>query len=530
MERAKAVSDTPASYEIEVGGSAYDSWDFDKTVNAGLAGDPFARSTEELRELNGFNPAFKKKLSRDITKFQRGRNGAGTKQKDEYSNLAYFNLDVVQPPYNLDYLGKLYEINPAHKGAVDAKVSNIVGLGFDLVESFKMQQALQEATGNQQKLDKIRKKIDQAKNTVYEWVDSLNEEATFLETLRRMWTDVEVTGNGYLEIGRTVTGEIGYLGHVPAASIRVRARRDGFVQMAGTEVTFFRNFGDQTTPNPLGNDTRPNEIMHFKKYTPNNSYYGVPDIMAAKNALAGAEFASRYNLDYFEHKAVPRYIIVVKGATLSAASEQKLVEFFQTGLKGKNHRSLYIPLPAIAQTDVDFEMKPVEAGIQDASFGDYLVICRNEVLMSHRTPITKVGQSSGESLASAKDADKTFKEQVCRPEQSVLDKKIGKIFNEVTDALRFKLRELTLTDEVEQAKIDEIYLRMQTDLPNEIRHRRGKPGIEGGDEVVDLKAQDAAEQTAQATGSRTRDQTRQSRATDSRGSARNAQGEGRSTS
>jgi PBSX family phage portal protein len=526
VERAKAVVDDV--HEIEVGGDSGERWDFDKSINAAIQGDPFARNAEELRDLNGFSPTFKKKLSREITKFQRG-SGAATKQKDEYADYAYFKLDVAPPPYNLDYLGKLYEINPAHKAAVDAKVANIVGLGFDLVESFKMQQQLQDLTGKTAKLDKIRKKIDEAKNTVHEWVDSLNEDATFLETLRRMWTDVETTGNGYLEIGRKVTGEIGYLGHVPASTIRVRTRRDGYVQMTGTKATFFRNYGDQETKNPFGDDPRPNEIIHFKKYSPNNSFYGVPDIIAAKNALAGAEFASRYNLDYFEHKAVPRYIIVVKGATLSPASEQRLVDFFQTGLKGKNHRSLYVPLPSVANADVSFEMNPVEADVQEASFGGFIRECRIEVLMAHRTPSSKVGLSDGEALAAAKDADKTFKEQVCRPEQDIINKKVGKIFQEVTDALRFKLRELTLTDEVEQAKIDEIYLRMQTDLPNEIRHRRGKPGIEGGDEVVDLKAQDVAEQTAQATGSRTRDQTRQSRATDSRGSARNPQGEGRST-
>lgn len=530
MDRARVVEESGEVREIEIGSvSAASEWDFDKSVSAGLKNDPFARNIEELKEINGFNQAFKKRLSRDITKFQRGSNGASTKQKTEFTNLAYFKLDVAPPPYNLDYLGKLYEINSAHKAAVDAKVSNIVGLGFDLVESFKMQQKLQDLTGDENKLEAIRRKIDRAKNTIYEWVDGLNEETTFIETLRNMWTDVETMGNGYLEVGRTVTGEIGYLGHIPAQSIRVRVRRDGFVQLIGTELTFFRNFGDQETPNPLGNDPRPNEIMHFKKYSPNDGYYGVPDVMAAKNALAGAEFAARYNLDYFEHKAVPRYVIVVKGAALSPQAETRLVEFFQTGLKGKNHRSLYVPLPAIANNDVSFEMNPVEAGTQEASFGSYLIHNRNDILMAHRVPITKVGSSAGESLASAKDADKTFKEQVCRPEQSVIEKKIGKIFSQVTDALRFKLRELTLTDEVEQAKIDEIYLRMQTDLPNEIRHRRGKPGIEGGDEVVDLKPQQAAEQRSQATNSRTRDQTRQSNRTDGAGAARKPGGEGRST-
>lgn len=45
--------------------------------------------------------------------------------------------------------------------------------------------------------------------------------------------------------------------------------------------------------------------------------------------MAGNEFAGKYNLDYFENKAVPRYIITVKGAKLSTESERKLLEFFK---------------------------------------------------------------------------------------------------------------------------------------------------------------------------------------------------------
>lgn len=518
---ARTRVDEEGNSEIEV----YTGSPFTSQTQSETGLDPFAKTDEDLRKMNGLSPTFKKRLTRDLTKFQRGKNGAETKQQQEYQNQGYFKLDVVTPPYNLEYLGKLYEINAAHKAACDAKVANIVGLGFDLVESHKMRQAVQALEGNVERVKKARDKIERIKNDIYEWVDELNEEDTFTETLRRTWTDVEVMGNGYLEIGRTVTGVIGYIGHIPAQSIRVRTQRDGFMQMIGNKATFFRNFGDQETPNPVGNDPRPNEIIHFKKYSPNNGYYGVPDIMAAKNALAGAEFASRFNLDYFEHKAVPRYVITVKGGTLSGTSEAKLVEFFQTGLKGKNHRSLYVPLPA----EAEFEMKPVEAGEQDSSFGSYLKYNRDEILMAHRVPINKVGLPDGVSLAVARDADKTFKEQVCRPEQRIIEKKMNKIFSSITDSLRFKLNELTLTDEMEQAKIDEIYLRMQTRVPNEVRRRQGEPALPDGDKVVELKPQQASEQRTQASGNRTRDQQRSSNASDTGGGTRTAQGEGRST-
>ena len=140
--------------------------------------------------------------------------------------------------------------------------------------------------------------------------------------------------------------------------MRVRRLRDGFIQLLYGKAVFFNNFGDTETENPIaGQEDRPNELIHLKKYTPMNNYYGIPDIIAAQVALAGNELSGRYNLDYFENKAVPRYIITVKGAKLSPESERKLLEFFQVGLKGKNHRSLYVPLPADSpDSKVEFKM------------------------------------------------------------------------------------------------------------------------------------------------------------------------------
>jgi len=119
-----------------------------------------------------------------------------------------------------------------------------------------------------------------------------------------------------------------------------------------------------------------------------------------------------------------------------------------------------------------------------------------------------------------------FKEQVCRPAQMILEKKINRIFEEKTDALLLKFNELTLTDEDTQSKIDERYLRMQVITPNEVRIRKGMIPLEGGDDVVDLQAQ-AAEIKAEAMDSRARDKERSANSPDKSGEGRNAKGDGR---
>jgi PBSX family phage portal protein len=490
--------------------------------------DPFSIEGEDVLKLSGLSPAMRRKVSRDIQKKFNGTEGTGTQQlliQQAVSGYALF--DLVMPEYNLDYLSTIYEISPYNYAAINAKVANIVGLGFDFMETKKTNDLLDDIEDEKQ-LERARRKLNRIKQDLHEWLEDCNEEETFKETLIKFYTDVESTGNGYLEIGRTTAGKIGYIGHIPSKTMRVRRLRDGFVQLLYGKAVFFRNFGDQETANPIAGATdRPNEIIHLKKYTPKNNYYGIPDIIAAQNAMAGNEFAGKYNLDYFENKAVPRYIITVKGAKLSSESERKLLEFFQVGLRGKNHRSLYIPLPADSpDSKVEFKMDPIEAGTQESSFNVYRQSNRDEILMAHRVPINKIGTPAGINLAAARDADKTFKEQVCRPAQENLEKKLNKIIKEMTDALEIRFNELSLTDADTQSKIDERYLRFQVITPNEIRLRMGLVPREGGDKPVDLAAQ-AAEIKAQAMQSRERDQDRSANSPDNSGEGRNAKGDGR---
>ena len=465
--------------------------------------DPFLGKAEEFLKLEGLNPNFKRNASRKLQKAYTGVDDAKSKKLDPLDLTGYSLFQIVQPPYNVMYLAQLFDLSPYHHAAVEAKVANVVGLGYKFTENQKTLDKLEDVSSDEQKLDKARRKVSKSKVILRDKLENLNSDDTFEEVMKKVYKDLEVTGNGFLEVGRTSSGQIGYIGHIPAITMRIRRHRDGFVQVVYNRYTYFRNFGDTTTQDQIGTDPRPNEVIHFKKYSPTNTYYGIPDILSASKAVAGDEFAARYNLDYFENKAVPRYIIVSKGARLNADSERKLLEFFQIGLKGRNHRTLYIPLPSDGEnTRIDFEMKPVEAGIQDSSFQNYTIENRDRILIAHRMPLSKIGHGTPSPLD-----DKIFKEQVSRPAQDVLEMQINKIVKEFTDMFDFQFEELTLTDELSQAQIDQIYLTTQVIKPNEVRMRMGKNPIDSGEEVFDPAAK-AAEIKAQTMQSRSRDKTR----------------------
>lgn len=513
----------------------------DNVVDSEYVTDEFKKSSDDLLKLAGLSQNFKRNAKRKLEKagnvgpapgYTPPNNGIGGDDAESkqllITQVGYGLFDVIEPPYNLINLAKLYEVSSANYAAINAKVANIVGLGFDLIPTLSVKQKLEDIE-DQAKLEKVRKKLEKAKEEIKDWLDSRNDDDTFITTLTKAYIDYEATGNGYIEIGRKTTGEIGYIGHIPAATIRVRRLRDGFVQVVAGKFTFFKNFHDEEDiPPPIGVDPRPNEIIHLASYTPTNTYYGVPAIVPAKNAMAGNEFASKFNLEYFENKATPRYIFWVKGAKLNKEAEAKLFEFFQNNLRGQSHRTLVIPIPGDENgAKVDVKMEAVESSVQEGSFDKYRRSNVSEILMAHRVPISKIGSAENISLANARESDKTFKEQVTRPAQEILAKKIQGIIMEKTDLFKIKFNELTLTDEDTQSKIDERYLRMQVILPNEVRGRMGLSPLPHGDEPVKLTGQQAAEQTAQASGNRMRDQQRTNNSADGETGARATQGEGR---
>jgi PBSX family phage portal protein len=518
------------------------------------AQDPFNKGWDELRNLAGLEKNFKRRSERMAKAYEtqipkdldvnsplyldsaysvsRGIDGARSKEINPgtvYRN-GYGMFDVITPPWNLYELANFYDTSFANHAAIDAKVENIVGLGYDFHVSDRTMMAI-EANDNDSARDKARRRIERMKIEMRDWVENLNDEESFTNVMMKVLTDYEATGNGYLEVGRTIRGEIGYIGHIPATTMRVRRLKDGYVQIIGHKVVYFRNFG-ANNPNPITGDPRPNEIIHFKQYSPLNTYYGIPDIMSAVSSLHGDQLASQYNIDYFSNKAVPRYVVTLKGAKLSSEAEDKLFRFLQTNLKGQSHRTLYIPLPGDTdQNKVEFKMEPIENGVQEASFNEYRLRNRDDILIAHQVPLSKIGGSDASNIAAALAQDRTFKEQVARPMQRNIEKLIGRIIKEKTDILELRFNELTLTDEVTQSQILERYVKTQIMVPNEAREVLGLPQRPDGDEPFEMSSRQATDARANLADNRQRDAERMNNQSDGPAttSGRNPQGEGNSS-
>jgi len=105
--------------------------------------DPFAVGVDELKKVRGLGSSFKRKISREFSKSFTGVEGTGTQQNLLAQAITgYAMFDLIEPPYNLEYLSIVYETSTYNYAAINAKVSNIVGLGYDFVETKKTNDAL----------------------------------------------------------------------------------------------------------------------------------------------------------------------------------------------------------------------------------------------------------------------------------------------------------------------------------------------------------------------------------------------------
>ena len=473
MQKMEVVEEDN-SFELD--DITYNEFITEKKIN-----DPFLNV-----KIDTLSPKMKRRAHRLQKKYE-GEDGTSTKYVDPLVVNGYSLWDIINPPYDLDNLAHLYDQSAIHYAAINARVMNTVGLGFEFTETLKAKRRVERAQQDQAKLDRTRRQLQDLKEELDETFEDLNVEETLIETLVRVWQDVLTIGNGYLEIGRNNAGKIGYIGHIPGTMVRVRRKRDGFVQISRSnkiQAVFFRNFQDTETADPINMDPNPNEIIHFKMYSPNHTYYGIPSAVSAAAAIVGDKFAKEYNIDYFENKAIPRYAIILKGAKISQRSKQELVNYFRNEVKGRNHGTLIIPIPASVGSDTDIKFEKLEAGVQDASFDKYRKSNRDEILVANRVPAPKVGVYDNANLAVSRDADKTFKMQVIGPDQAVIEKKINRIVSEFTDMLQFKLKKIDLMDEEMESRIYDRYLRTEVMSPNEVRGKVGLPERKEGDEVL----------------------------------------------
>jgi len=148
-----------------------------------VSNDPFSVGLQELKKVKGLGASFRRKVNRDFSKSFTGIDETKTQQNLLAQAITgYAMFDLIEPPYNLEYLSKVYEISTYNYAAINAKVANIVGLGYDFIDTKKTNDAFDSITDDKQ-LERARRKLNKLRQELHLWLDQTNDEDTFTQTL-----------------------------------------------------------------------------------------------------------------------------------------------------------------------------------------------------------------------------------------------------------------------------------------------------------------------------------------------------------
>ena len=153
------------------------------TENIFKAHDPFSKDWAVLKDYSGLDQNFKRRTTRNVSKvygynavepsarylenanaIPMGQDGSGSKQINPgtvYRN-GYGLFDVITPPYNMYELASYYDTSFANHAAIDAKVENVVGLGyrFDITDRTMLRF---ESNSDSGAVDRARRRIERMK-------------------------------------------------------------------------------------------------------------------------------------------------------------------------------------------------------------------------------------------------------------------------------------------------------------------------------------------------------------------------------
>jgi len=422
---------------------------------------------------------------------------------------------VIEPPFNLFVLATLPERNTELGPCIEAMETNIDGFGHRLISRVKID--------DKDKDGALEKKVVAERTDLNNFFLYAGMDDSFRQLRRNTRCDLESTGNGYWEVIRDAKGDIQYFSHINSYQVRLTAQdanpievdmpflkinEDGsyeierhkvwksfrrYVQSRvitrsgyttrGYQTRWFKQLGDprtydcetgdlveekqlaswKDTKEPMPNERKANEVVHFKIYSP-RSPYGLPRFIGALLDMEGDRKASEINYVTFTNNNVPSIMITVSNGMLTAATIERLKEFFE-GLQGDDNRAKAIVVEAeqIGEEEGESPEGQVKIGVEklhseqqtDAMFTKYSEANQLKVRVAFRLPPLFVGRSSEYSRAVAETSRRIADEQIFAPEREEFDSWVNRILFPEMGIIyhQFKSNSPNTTDNTELVRI-----------------------------------------------------------------------------
>lgn len=223
--------------------------------------------------------------------------------------------------------------------------------------------------------------------------ESLND--TIIDLFESVSIDMETYGNAFIERIRGPNGRLIGLEHRPA--IYMSRMADG---------RFRQKIYDHSL-NIVEVDFEPEEMLHIRPSCPGGYYYAYPEWIGAGGMMELASSAIEYNRAFFQNSAVPEYVAMTKGFSLSAEQKEAVRSFFAGEYRGVNnaHRTLYINTP---NTDSEISFQRITAETKDADFVKMMDAARERMPTAHGVPPRLLGIMHAGQLGGANEVSAQF--------------------------------------------------------------------------------------------------------------------------
>ena len=361
------------------------------------------------------------------------------------------NKAMIEPPYNQKVLYRMAQENNMLPPCIEVMVSNIDGTSYGFRKKG-------ESTGEEKNDPKI--------DALEELFETFGLDKSFIKMRKELRRYIEYTGNGYLEIINTVSGEFAFArvldsklmrllrldepvavtkkvsrgGSTRDVTVWVRERRYA-LSIGGNKYQYFKDFGSsrnlnretgewETPEKPVPVEKRATEVFHFRATPDAHTPYGVPRWISQLTSVLGSRKAEEFNIDFFDNGGVPPVIIFLTGGNTSAATRKELESVGHGGAMKKN-RMLVVELEPGGGT-ID---KPADAKVvverfgadrqSDAMFAQYDKDCSAKILRAFRFAPMFLGDSDSYNFATAYTAYMVSEQQVFEPERKDFDEVIS---------------------------------------------------------------------------------------------------------
>jgi len=245
--------------------------------------------------------------------------------------------------------------------------------------------------------------------------------------------------------------------------------------------TFIKDFtyeiGGQKTTFPR------DAIIYDKFYNPNNDYYGLSPLQAAKNSINSHMRAQKWNLHYFENSAIPAGLL---------ESDYHFENQDQLDLYKKQWQELYggyKKAGSIAVVGDGLEYKPITPTHTDMGYSDLLATSRDEIFSAFGVPKIYANAAEAENYSNLKEYERMLWRRKMIPMLIKVEQTFNKYLNQ-----RFATRGEFIRTKFDLSQVEALHDDILKEAEaarvlgtcgqlkiNEARQRRGDPPVPWGD-------------------------------------------------